>query len=1358
MRRIDSFKLSAALLCLLSVTQRGAIPAANAAPPGPVQFHPAVYVDPPPLLGADASDGRCPDPTQPCLQDNDDLLFGRTHILRSDDLALTTHPSGVFSANLTLLTTANSVATPETPAALPDDVEILTPTVIGARMFDNSTDAAITLYTSAVAGGLVWRIDDLSGKRASDVLSLSGEQSFAPYVLATDLTGDGLDEVVIWTRSASTAQTSVAVVATAADPTDPSKGLTFGPVYTDQTEPVAIVAMTVAAQPRLMLAGRPPTGGTGCNGYAGLVLNAYTVDPKTLTISAAGSWQPLPASEANTCFPIIDLTVGRLGTGAYDQLALLYASDNETIKVMGLDMDANGNPVSRQVFDTTFPASLTTGPAGTAQIESARFDWGGALDQVALLVHNCSGCTGNNTLSILHFDGALNITSGQPFVAAPDNLCDGEMVIGNFDRQQPNPGTPPPATIPDPNLQIAVPFNDCSSNTYLTLFDVDPGNDFAITALTPAVTLATGVPTALTALDLQGRSLRVGPPDIVTVQGRQLATLVLAAPPMHVDALIPIGGTNPNPVLFNISGAPKGFYAGYSFSDSENTKTDTTTSLSWAFGAKESVGAKATFGSCKVGDCASVGFKFSAQQALSGSQASLTGHYFGSSESLALTTGFADLVSTQGDTLTIYVYPVIGRTVCPSTLPPDCDDADQVPMTVTLSGPDTLLYREGFAGSTFPWYQPVWMPGHLLSYPGSTEQLEQGAFANPDDFVKLSEADAWLVGGDGTASKSISWSAGTSSGSTTSTKQNFSFDAGLSASGKVGLTGFATVQTDASLDFSGSRGFADLTNTLKTLQATQGIQLSRLSSFLSDPNYDYQVIPQIFGKQQPATVVDSNSAPADVQTFGALRVGYAVDLLSFGAYWQVWYGQAPDLALNQPAHMTVTFSGTDLGNGACLPTGVGPGYNCVRLGDRVLSGLGEIWLSAFHWMRGLFISGPGGGGPQLSTATSGDQLLLQARVYNLSMAALTGVNVHVRFMAMPWNASSNTPAGASFVIGEQVLAGAQLPPYNIGDDPNWTLAAQPFDTSGTQCGGQACDNLDLLFWVAVWGENTDGTLLTELPLHGLASPPAAGEDFVAIAGREQTYSNNLGLYNQVFHIFPQQASAQPVAAPAAGTGETGPMIVTSGTSAREIQRGETLALAVQVESGPRDLNGGLEVAFYDGDPTDGGKPAGLQYLPFLNANSLYDFRVADRPEVCGRHWFHAVAGEGSRHAHSVVMKPVDVLCPDMAKLAGRITAKAVTQGGRLWTIAVSNSGAALAHQARIDGLTLTSLNETDCTPKVPTAFPLTIGDIPPGGKASGAVTIDFTGCAATTRFRADIAFSSNDGVVTGTATLNNQFR
>ena len=58
------------------------------APRDLVQFSPPTFVDPPKVLLGDAGDGRCPTPSQKCLKDVDDLLFGRTHLLRSDDLVL----------------------------------------------------------------------------------------------------------------------------------------------------------------------------------------------------------------------------------------------------------------------------------------------------------------------------------------------------------------------------------------------------------------------------------------------------------------------------------------------------------------------------------------------------------------------------------------------------------------------------------------------------------------------------------------------------------------------------------------------------------------------------------------------------------------------------------------------------------------------------------------------------------------------------------------------------------------------------------------------------------------------------------------------------------------------------------------------------------------------------------------------------------------------------------------------------------------------------------------------------------------------------------------------------------------------
>ena len=41
--------------------------------------------------------------------------------------------------------------------------------------------------------------------------------------------------------------------------------------------------------------------------------------------------------------------------------------------------------------------------------------------------------------------------------------CTNDMAVGNFDHQQANPGLPPPATIANPNLQVAIPFTDCNS-------------------------------------------------------------------------------------------------------------------------------------------------------------------------------------------------------------------------------------------------------------------------------------------------------------------------------------------------------------------------------------------------------------------------------------------------------------------------------------------------------------------------------------------------------------------------------------------------------------------------------------------------------------------------------------------------------------------------------------------------------------------------------------------------------------------------------------------------------------------------------------------------------------------------------
>jgi N-acetylneuraminic acid mutarotase len=142
---------------------------------------------------------------------------------------------------------------------------------------------------------------------------------------------------------------------------------------------------------------------------------------------------------------------------------------------------------------------------------------------------------------------------------------------------------------------------------------------------------------------------------------------------------------------------------------------------------------------------------------------------------------------------------------------------------------------------------------------------------------------------------------------------------------------------------------------------------------------------------------------------------------------------------------------------------------------------------------------------------------------------------------------------------------------------------------------------------------------------------------------------------------------------------------------------------------------------------------------------------------------YAIGGSGSGGFVSVVEEFLASAtdCSQVpAVLSALISGKSGTQDARKWTITVSNSSYCPGQNAQVDGLKLTQTYGIACTPVItsPTAFPLQLGDIAAQGKASGDVTINFSGCASTARFTAKISYSANDGAVKSTKTLNNQFR
>lgn len=122
--------------------------------------------------------------------------------------------------------------------------------------------------------------------------------------------------------------------------------------------------------------------------------------------------------------------------------------------------------------------------------------------------------------------------------------------------------------------------------------------------------------------------------------------------------------------------------------------------------------------------------------------------------------------------------------------------------------------------------------------------------------------------------------------------------------------------------------------------------------------------------------------------------------------------------------------------------------------------------------------------------------------------------------------------------------------------------------------------------------------------------------------------------------------------------------------------------------------------------------------------------------------------------------PVNCDVGVLPKLSAGVNQKSGTQNARAWTISLSNTSYCPAENAQIDGLVLTQTAGTACNPVMisPLSFPLGVGNIAAGAQATGTATLNFTGCPNNARFKATIPFSSNNGAVTGSKKLNNQFR
>jgi hypothetical protein len=141
-------------------------------------------------------------------------------------------------------------------------------------------------------------------------------------------------------------------------------------------------------------------------------------------------------------------------------------------------------------------------------------------------------------------------------------------------------------------------------------------------------------------------------------------------------------------------------------------------------------------------------------------------------------------------------------------------------------------------------------------------------------------------------------------------------------------------------------------------------------------------------------------------------------------------------------------------------------------------------------------------------------------------------------------------------------------------------------------------------------------------------------------------------------------------------------------------------------------------------------------------------------------WSGACSGTG---ACSVTMNSAQSVTATFAvsgstTLTAALGTKSGTSPTRVWPVVFTGTGPGTASNIIVTSFALTRTAGTACTPVVGTAMPVGAGTIAGAGTATANVTIDFTGCDGTSRFRLVMGYSANSGGIVNSATINNQFQ
>lgn len=1192
------------------------------------------------------------DLTAGSVKNNPDVTNGLKYLLEEDDAAiveLTSGPNGIVQTTVSTVDSKNSnfgipqsnvvnVASPNgtwSPTSYSNSVGL-------GRIFDIATDDVGVL---APGDGPVWNWF-LSDPATNFQGYMTLKTGFNPYggvytqIVMGNFLRNFLATPLLFYLSNGQNQTEWAMrVLTPTDPKTEQLPLTEGPEFYSFNHPGTAVPITGS-----IVAG--DFNGDGKDEIALLLTDNktivfYSVNRKTLTISQTNTLT-LPQAFGGGGGTLVAARF-RNTTNA-ELVATGPVGGNLTIYSIQVTPNANHTGFTPTVVQThvrkgyptyrtiASPASILV-PLQTTnqQIVIGLIETPGAFIEIGSF---------HSDFSYQHLSFSdLGADIGPP----PDAVNLFSFSVGNFDHQNGN-------NTHNPALQLETYTQDAVNGAVaLNIFNITPSqkSDWLQGVSENFLLNQSGIIATASAVgDLQGRSLRLGSPEIVTIPQQIQPDIVLGLPPMHIDwvtptiafqntALRPGCDTTTQPCLLNLTVLPSvpapsiGFQTGFNFvsnSDSQGSRKSTT---SWGISVKNVAKLKVTWGNAFIGG--SFGIKNTAQYAHDHTVAHTYNHYQGIQQGISATTGFADHVFYTEKDLNIYYYPVIAQAACPNN-DPNCSQKE--PEYVEFSVPDQVTHYD-LDGATLEWYQPTHEAGNALSYPWTLAQLQQGFVntANP-----LSENPAPVQGTDTSQTVyTTTWTGGQGQTNTSGSTNSFSDDLSISYSSQAGIEDVEGGKFSDKFSVGGSTSLSTLNENTSSLSASSGIAVNK-------PAFDSEVVncciynfgSYIFGQQnetnpvwQSIKVADPHGHPVTLQSTGPLFVGF-VDQLRPSQSVAPFFAQAynlPDVSVNHPAR----WSWSKFEQRAS--------FNSPTQSNDPLS-------NSFYHMKGFFIikTGEATTAPNLSEASAGDQLSLSARIYNYSLVdtnsgslAHPAASIHVRFygqfLCETGDDSENscigvdgktcttpyTLCGNSFLIGETTLA--SIPGYNSpsneGSQPNWALTTPVnFDTTPYA-------NSYLVFWVVTWMEDANGNLVPEMPDHGLTANPATLNFQQITQVPFELHSNNIGMYgvNSPFYVCPQTVCSPPNGLTARRQGYLESVTVATREKLHLDER-------AQVTTHLRATNGDIthvNLLYYDGDPKKGGRLFDVQRIAHMAPDLTYTHRAFFRAQTCGVHELFARA-------------------------------------------------------------------------------------------------------------------------------------